>query len=86
MPDEKEEARWRARYELVAGAHQKLSSALRRFEARLEVVEAVVTAKAVDVAKVDRALAKAEREAARKRRFKQRVEESIAARQLRDKP
>ena len=85
MPDD-EEARWKARYRRIEAAHQELSTALARFEARIEAVERVLAAKTVDVAKVERAAAKADREATRKRRFQERVQASIAARQLRDKP
>jgi hypothetical protein len=79
------EARWKARYERIAAAHQKLVSSLARLEARIEAVEAVIAAKTVDVTVAAR-VAKADREATRKRRFQERVEAAKAARALRDKP
>jgi ferric-dicitrate binding protein FerR (iron transport regulator) len=85
MPDD-EETRWKARYERVKEAHQEHASALARLEARVEAIERVLAAKTDDVAKMDRAAAKADREATRKRRFQERVAASIAVRALRDKP
>jgi hypothetical protein len=49
-------------------------------------VEKTLAAKTDEVARIERAAAKADREATRKRRFQERVSASIAARQLRDKP
>jgi cell division septum initiation protein DivIVA len=85
MPDA-EETRWKARYERAQEAYQKQQSEILRLEARVDVLEAALADKPVDVLKVERAAAKADREATRKRRFQERVAASIAARHLRDKP
>jgi len=86
MPDSDEEARWKARYQAAQDAYQICHSKIARLEARLDAVEKTLAAKTDEVARVERAAAKADREATRKRRFQERVAASIAARQLRDKP
>jgi chromosome segregation ATPase len=86
MPDSDEEARWKARYRRIEEAHQEHHSKIARLEARLDAVEETLAAKTDEVARMERAAAKADREATRKRRFQERVAASIAARQLRDKP
>jgi hypothetical protein len=84
MPDA-EETRWKARYARVAAAHQELASAIARLEARIEAVEKVIANEAVEVVQAAR-LAKADREATRKRRLAERIQASREARALRDKP
>jgi len=86
MPDSDEEARWKARYERAQAAYQKQQSELARVQARLETAEKIIAGQVDDVGKADRAKARIDREATRKRRFQERVEAAKAARALRDKP
>jgi len=86
MPDEEEEARWKARYRRLEASFQEHVSAIVRLEMRVEAVEKVLAAKTDDVAKAERAAAKADREATRKRRLAERIQASREARALRDKP
>jgi hypothetical protein len=85
MPDN-EAARWKARYERAQAAYQKQQSELARVQARLEAAEKIIAGQTDDVAKAERAKARIDREATRKRRFQERVAASVAARALRDKP
>jgi predicted RNase H-like nuclease (RuvC/YqgF family) len=83
MPDDSEEARWKARYRRIEEAHQAQHSAIARLEVRVEALEKALAARSAEVVQMERSAAKVDREETRKRRFQERMEATKAALEVR---